>query len=153
MSEPKSTAELVQTAETSREPSSWRDGLTTWKRLARLTDGPPRALPVLLSPTTSPGNAGLWPGLAAGAGAGRAPPRRNSAGRRAGSLALNLRATTIPRPPAPCTEAGSGDSAEATTGVVGSNVVDGASKSNGKVVPDDLPSSPLQEARRTAANP
>lgn len=154
MSVPKSTDEFVQTADTSRDPSSWRDGLTTWKRLARLTDGPPRALPVLLSPTTNPGNAGLCPGLAAGAGEGRAPPRRNSAGRTVGSVALNLRATTIPRPPAPCTEAGSGESTFATTGVVGKRVVDVASKSNGEVVGTaPSPPPPLHDAKRTAANP
>jgi hypothetical protein len=68
-------------------------------------------------------------------------------------LALNLRATTIPRPPAPCTEAGSGDSAFATTGVVG-KVVDVPSKTKGVVVGDDpLSSPPLHAASKTAANP
>ncbi len=150
---PKSGALFVHTAVTALEPSSCTAGLTIWKRLARLAVGPPRAELVVLRPTTSPGNEGLAPTLAVGAGAGRAPPKRKSAGSAAGSRAVKVRATTSPRPPLPCTEPRSGDSRRARTGVVGRAEVVVVSKI-GSVVRGDAPSlSDEQDTRSAAARP
>src|SRR4051794_11372223 len=150
---PKSGALLVHTAVTCFDPSSWVAGLMIWNRLARLADGPPRAELVVLIPTTSPGKAGLAPVLAAGAGAGSAPPKRKSPGSVAGSRAVKVRATTSPRPPLPCTEPRSGERRRAITGVDGSADVVVVSKS-GSVVPGDEPSlSEEQETRSAAAKP
>ena len=146
---PKSVEALLHTADTRVDPSGCGAGLTIRKRLARLAVGPPRALPVVLRVTTSPGNAGLWPGLTAAAGAPGAPASRSSAGSTVGSLAVKVRTTTIPRPPLPCTEPASGDSTRATTGVTGTlDVVVGSGTVGAGA---ELSLSELQDTRATAA--
>jgi hypothetical protein len=147
---PNSARSLVQMAVTWNEPSSWVAGLTIWKRLARLADGPPRAVGVVLRPTTRPGNAGLRPGLVEDPG--RAPPKRNWAGSTLGSRAENRRTTTSPRPPLPCTDPFSGDSSSARTAVSGMVELVVVSKRGSEVVDDDGSSSEVHEARRTAAS-
>src|SRR4051794_17751140 len=148
---PKPVSALLHTADTCMEPSACTAGLTIWKRLARLACAPPKAVLVVFRATTRPGNAGLWPGFTAAAGDGRAPPRRNWADNALGSLAVKTRATTMPRPPLPCTDPFSGRITRASTGVAGSVELVVGWKSRDVGEDEELFPPELQAARRTAA--
>src|SRR3954471_4506155 len=111
-SEPKRGREFDQVVHTCEVPSGCWATPTIWKRSARLACGPPRAASVVERVTTRPGHVGLRPGRPG-------LVCRNVHLSRSGCFVFITRSTTIPAPPWPWMEPGSGENAWMVTAVAG----------------------------------